>query len=48
MKVYPPDQERVKTLLQDLRATKESAEGSGGTATTTLTSKVKKQEPAHQ
>ena len=48
MKVYPPDQESVKTLLQDLRGTRGSAEGSGETATTALTNKAKRQEPAHQ
>lgn len=48
MKVYPPDQESVKTLLQDLRASRGNAEGSGETATTALTNKAKKQEPTHQ
>jgi len=48
MKVYPPDQERVKTLLQDLRGTRGSAEGSGETATTALTNKAIREEPVHQ
>ena len=46
MKVYPPDQESVKILLQDLRATRGSAIGSGETSTTGLTDKAKRQDLA--
>ena len=46
MKVYPPDQESVKILLQDLRATRGSTAGSGETPITGLTDKAKRQDLA--
>ena len=41
MKVYPPDQESIKSLLQDLRGSRGSTAGLGETATTGLTTKAK-------
>jgi hypothetical protein len=47
MKVYPPDQESIKTLLQDLRVTRGSAEGSREIATPALMNKAIREEPVH-